>query len=133
MRYSLNLESWLPHHLHPTIKYVSSSLSSSLSLTSLRSSTLVGLGQSICRPTAPRCDLCDLAPTKLCPSARVVSPKKESPAKKKKWDLMDDEEKEKIRVKEEGNLYRAGGQPKVKVEIEIKVEVKVEGVIKDEE
>lgn len=46
---------------------------------------------------------------------------------------MDDEEKEKIRVKEEGNLYRAGGQPKVKVEIEIKVEVKVEGVIKDEE
>lgn len=33
---------------------------------------LVGFGQEICKPVAPRCDLCDVATAKLCPSRRAV-------------------------------------------------------------
>mgnify|MGYP002718647139 FL=1 len=40
---------------------------------------LVGFGQEICKPVGPRCDLCDVATAKLCPSRRVVVP---SPKKK---------------------------------------------------
>ncbi|GAA5900806.1 hypothetical protein JCM6882_007669 [Rhodosporidiobolus microsporus] len=87
----LNLESWLPKHLWPHVNKM-----------------LVGFGQEICRPTAPRCDLCDVATARLCPSRRVVS---SSPAKKKL----------KVEVKEEVKVeaaQAAEGGPSVKVEVE---------------
>lgn len=45
---------------------------------------LVGFGQEICKPVGPRCDLCDVATAKLCPSRRVVVP---SPKKKVKVEV----------------------------------------------
>ena len=47
----VNLESWLPPHLHKPINPM-----------------LVGFGQIICLPVGPRCDLCLLAKEKICPS-----------------------------------------------------------------
>ncbi|GAA5833851.1 hypothetical protein JCM11251_005987 [Rhodosporidiobolus azoricus] len=89
----LNLESWLPKHLWPSVNKM-----------------LVGFGQEICRPTAPRCDLCDVATARLCPSRRVVTT---SPAKKK----LQVEVKEKMKVDEAGE-----GEPSVKVEVEAVVQ-----------
>lgn len=55
----LNLQSWLPSHLHKPINPM-----------------LVGFGQVICLPVGPRCDVCLLASEKLCPSVvRNVSAK----------------------------------------------------------
>ncbi|KAE8209294.1 hypothetical protein CF327_g6704 [Tilletia walkeri] len=54
----LNLQSWVPKVLHGEINRV-----------------LVGFGQVVCLPVSPRCDLCVLSPTKLCPSRRKVDPK----------------------------------------------------------
>jgi endonuclease-3 len=55
----LNLQSWLPSHLHKPINPM-----------------LVGFGQVICLPVGPRCDVCLLATEKLCPSVvRNVSAK----------------------------------------------------------
>ncbi|KDQ59784.1 hypothetical protein JAAARDRAFT_126654 [Jaapia argillacea MUCL 33604] len=51
----LNLQSWLPTELHGEINHM-----------------LVGFGQTICLPVGPRCDLCQLSPKGLCPSARTV-------------------------------------------------------------
>ncbi|KII93905.1 hypothetical protein PLICRDRAFT_409015 [Plicaturopsis crispa FD-325 SS-3] len=52
----LNLQSWLPKELHPEINHM-----------------LVGFGQTICLPVGPRCDLCDLSSTGLCPSVQKVT------------------------------------------------------------
>jgi len=49
----LNLQSWLPTELHRDINHM-----------------LVGFGQVICLPVGPRCDLCDLSTSSLCPSAK---------------------------------------------------------------
>ncbi|GAA6036963.1 hypothetical protein JCM8097_005481 [Rhodosporidiobolus ruineniae] len=97
----LNLESWLPKHLWPEVNKM-----------------LVGFGQEICRPTAPRCDQCDLAAARLCPSRRVVTT---SPAKKRR--------KVEVEVKEEAKEEVKGeeGGPEVRIEVE------VEGVVKAEE
>ncbi|BGP13629.1 hypothetical protein JCM10213_007805 [Rhodosporidiobolus nylandii] len=88
----LNLESWLPKHLWPQINKM-----------------LVGFGQEICRPTAPRCDLCGVATARLCPSRRVVSPSK-SPAKKRL----------KVEVKEEEKVKIDGedGEPALEIKLE---------------
>ncbi|RPD55687.1 DNA glycosylase [Lentinus tigrinus ALCF2SS1-7] len=51
----LNLQSWLPLELHPEINHL-----------------LVGFGQTICTPVAPKCDQCELSDG-LCPSARKVA------------------------------------------------------------
>ncbi|KAK8861201.1 hypothetical protein IAR55_002020 [Kwoniella newhampshirensis] len=55
----LNLQSWLPPHLHKPINPM-----------------LVGFGQVICLPVGPRCDICLLGKKKICPS-RVVAVKSE--------------------------------------------------------
>jgi endonuclease-3 len=47
----LNLQSWLPPHLHKGINPM-----------------LVGFGQVICLPVGPRCDVCLLGQAKMCPS-----------------------------------------------------------------
>lgn len=80
---------------------------------------LVGFGQTICRPVGPRCDLCDVAKVpRLCPSKRVVSPKKSSPKKLK------------LELKEEDFEK---GKPEITVEVEeVKVTVVVETVIESE-
>ncbi|KAF8232589.1 DNA glycosylase [Tricholoma matsutake] len=49
----LNLQSWLPTELHRDVNHM-----------------LVGFGQVICLPVGPRCDLCDLSTSGLCPSAK---------------------------------------------------------------
>lgn len=54
----LNLQSWLPTHLHAQINKL-----------------LVGFGQVICVPISPRCDLCSVGQNRLCPSYRPVDPK----------------------------------------------------------
>lgn len=54
----LQLQSWLPKDLHPTIN-----------------KTLVGFGQVVCVPIGPRCDLCALGAARLCPSYRRVDAK----------------------------------------------------------
>ncbi|GAA5861633.1 hypothetical protein JCM8547_000689 [Rhodosporidiobolus lusitaniae] len=101
----LNLESWLPQHLWPHVNKM-----------------LVGFGQEICRPTAPRCDLCDVATARLCPSRRVVSPKKGSPVKKKAKVEVE------VEVKEEEE-----GKPEVEVKVEVQEEREVVGEVKKEE
>ncbi|WWD16910.1 hypothetical protein CI109_101342 [Kwoniella shandongensis] len=53
----LNLQSWLPPHLHKPINPL-----------------LVGFGQVICLPVGPRCDVCLLGKRKICP-ARVAGVK----------------------------------------------------------
>jgi endonuclease-3 len=62
----VNLESWLPQELHKDINVM-----------------LVGLGQTICLPVNPRCDLCHLGQLENspCPSKRKVLVKQ---AKKRK-------------------------------------------------
>ncbi|BGO89397.1 hypothetical protein NBRC10512_006313 [Rhodotorula toruloides] len=90
----LNLESWLPRHLWPTVNKM-----------------LVGFGQEVCKPVAPRCDLCDVATAKLCPSRRVVVA---SPAKKRV----------KMEVKEE----QTDGLPQVELALE-QAEEAVEQVV----
>lgn len=66
---------------------------------------LVGFGQEICKPVGPRCDLCDVAAAKLCPSRRLVVP---SPKKKVKVE---------VEVKGEDT-----GEPAVTVAMEAKEE-----------
>ncbi|KAF9531736.1 DNA glycosylase [Crepidotus variabilis] len=61
----LNLQSWLPKHLHGEINHL-----------------LVGFGQVICVPVRPKCDECQLSIKGLCPSARKVA--KGSKAKSRK-------------------------------------------------
>ncbi|POY74351.1 hypothetical protein BMF94_2545 [Rhodotorula taiwanensis] len=92
----LNLESWLPKHLWPSVNKM-----------------LVGFGQEICKPVGPRCDLCDVATAKLCPSRRVVVP---SPKKK---------------VKVEIEVKGEDGEPTVKVAME-EEEQKLVSAIKPE-
>ncbi|KAL0247092.1 hypothetical protein I308_104127 [Cryptococcus tetragattii IND107] len=47
----LNLQSWLPPHLHKPINPL-----------------MVGFGQVICLPVGPRCDICLLGQKEICPS-----------------------------------------------------------------
>ncbi|GAA6003189.1 hypothetical protein JCM10207_001793 [Rhodosporidiobolus poonsookiae] len=98
----LNLESWLPRELWPKVNKM-----------------LVGFGQEICRPVAPRCDSCDVGAERLCPSRRVVA---SSPAKKRV----------KVEVKEEVKEEEGGARVKVEIELEETVQGKV-GIKKEEE
>lgn len=68
---------------------------------------LVGFGQEICKPVAPRCDLCDVATAKLCPSRRAVVA---SPTKKRI----------KAEIKED---VVADGQPEIALALERAEEV----------
>ncbi|GAA5868285.1 hypothetical protein JCM3774_000993 [Rhodotorula dairenensis] len=86
----LNLESWLPKHLWPSVNKM-----------------LVGFGQEICKPVGPRCDLCDVATAKLCPSRRLVVP---SPKKKVKVEVEV--------IKGEEDL----GEPAVEVAVAVEAE-----------
>ncbi|KAI5479324.1 endonuclease III [Pseudohyphozyma bogoriensis] len=117
----LNLESWLPKVLHPKINLM-----------------LVGFGQTICKPVGPRCDLCDVAKVpRLCPSRRVVSPKKEgsaSPLKKLKGEEKEEEEsdeksKPKVEVEVEEAVVKSevlGEEESAVVKEEVEVKVKNE-------
>jgi hypothetical protein len=91
---------------------------------------LVGFGQEICKPVAPRCDLCDVSTVpSLCPSARKVILKKAkeellSPSKGKR---------RKVDADDERNCFVPipRSPPKVEIAIEegaagVKREVKVE-------
>ncbi|GAA6057470.1 hypothetical protein JCM3770_000777 [Rhodotorula araucariae] len=95
----LNLESWLPRHLWPHVNKM-----------------LVGFGQEVCKPVAPRCDLCNVASEKLCPSRRVVVP---SPRKKVKVEM-------KAEVKNEEGDARPKVEVKLEEEVEAVVAVKME-------
>ncbi|GAA5938276.1 hypothetical protein JCM3775_002935 [Rhodotorula graminis] len=98
----LNLESWLPQHLWPSVNKM-----------------LVGFGQEICKPVAPRCDLCDVAREKLCPSRRVVVP---SPRKKVKVELE---------IKDEEGLVKGeqGEDAASAPRLEVKLEEETQGVV----
>lgn len=101
---SLNLESWLPQHLWPSVNKM-----------------LVGFGQEICKPVAPRCDLCDVAREKLCPSRRVVVP---SPRKKVKVevqlqvDVKGEEEEEGVKREGGGQGEDRASAPRLEVKLE---------------
>ena len=71
----LRLQSFLPRELWQTIN-----------------KALVGFGQIVCVPVSPRCDLCDLARDKLCPSRRKVDPK--SIANRVQVHLLDEEDED---------------------------------------
>ncbi|GAA5914476.1 hypothetical protein JCM8208_004461 [Rhodotorula glutinis] len=102
----LNLESWLPQHLWPSVNKM-----------------LVGFGQEICKPVGPRCDLCDVAKEKLCPSRRVVVP---SPRKKVKLEVEVEVKGEgEEGVKEEGEGEDRASAPRV----EVKLEEETQGVV----
>lgn len=93
----LSLESWLPSELHGEINVM-----------------LVGFGQEICKPVGPRCDLCNVAQIgRLCPSKKVVSPRKVSPVKKKV--KLDDEE--------EAKAIDGDSSPKIKISIKVEMEL----------
>ncbi|GAA5845621.1 hypothetical protein JCM9279_006051 [Rhodotorula babjevae] len=97
----LNLESWLPQHLWPSVNKM-----------------LVGFGQEICKPVGPRCDLCDVAKEKLCPSRRVVVP---SPRKKVKVEVeVEVKDEEGVKAEEDG-----ANAPR----LEVKLEEEVQGVV----
>ena len=67
------------------------------------------VGQEICKPVGPRCDLCNVAKVpRLCPSKQAVSPRKKTPSKLIK------------------KLEEEDGKPELPIEVEAKVEVKVE-------
>ncbi|GAA5977009.1 hypothetical protein JCM11641_002226 [Rhodosporidiobolus odoratus] len=102
----LNLESWLPKHLWPKVNKM-----------------LVGFGQEICRPVGPRCDLCDVAVAKLCPSRRVVPPTSPRKARVKSEAGSPAKKRTKIEVEEGGEAE--GGKPEVEVKLEIE-DIKVE-------
>ncbi|KAH9024123.1 DNA glycosylase [Lactarius hengduanensis] len=55
----LNLQSWLPTEFHKEINHL-----------------LVGLGQVVCLPIGPKCDMCTLNTQNLCPSAQTVAKSK---------------------------------------------------------
>jgi len=61
----LNLQSWLPKPLHPEINHL-----------------LVGFGQTICTPVAPRCEDCSLS-SGLCPSVKLRTVKTRKVSSKK--------------------------------------------------
>ena len=64
-------------------------------------------GQEICKPTGPRCDLCDVAKVaRLCPSKRVVSPKKGSPSKVKKEEQREHSPKIEIGIEVEKTVVK---------------------------
>lgn len=115
----LNLESWLPKHLWPSVnkvrRYPRSIPMALWPCTHANNAhqMLVGFGQEICKPVGPRCDLCDVATAKLCPSRRVVVP---SPKKK---------------VKVEIEVKGEDGEPTVKVAME-EEEQKLVSAIKPE-
>ncbi|EJU05843.1 DNA glycosylase [Dacryopinax primogenitus] len=102
----LNLQSWLPREYHAEINHM-----------------LVGFGQALCFPVAPRCDLCALAEKKLCPSRSKVGNvegRKEVVWKKEEGEV-------KLEVEEIGEL---GGRREVFVNVpgegSAEVDVKVE-------
>ncbi|BGP37896.1 alpha,alpha-trehalase nth1 [Rhodotorula kratochvilovae] len=96
----LNLESWLPRHLWPHVNKM-----------------LVGFGQEVCKPVAPRCDLCDVASEELCPSRRVVVP---SPRKK-------------VKVEVKGEVKGEEGEAGPKVEVKLEEETDAVVAVKAED
>ncbi|SPO28911.1 related to NTG1 - DNA repair protein [Ustilago trichophora] len=96
----LNLQSWLPQHLHGKINRL-----------------LVGFGQVICVPVGPRCDLCTLGGGKgLCPSERIVDEK--SASKRVKVELLESDN-EPLDGEDENWVKAKKAEAKVKVEMEI--------------
>ncbi|GAA5891567.1 hypothetical protein JCM5296_004260 [Sporobolomyces johnsonii] len=114
----LNLESWLPKHLWPHVNKM-----------------LVGFGQEICRPVAPRCELCDVATAKLCPSRKVAPVPRAVVASSSPRGANSKMRKVKEEVKEE----EEEGKPKIEVGIESErvaaeeEDVGVRGVKKEED
>ncbi len=99
----LRLQSFLPKAVHSTIN-----------------KALVGFGQVICVPISPRCDLCDLAREKLCPSRRKVDP--QSVANRVQVHLLDEVDSDEERQKEEEGRIREvkeEGEPAVAVKLEV--------------
>ncbi|KAH6918958.1 DNA-lyase [Coprinopsis sp. MPI-PUGE-AT-0042] len=101
----LNLQSWLPTEYHQDVNTL-----------------LVGFGQMICTPVAPKCDQCLLSTMKdengkgLCPSARegLKDAKKRSVKRKA------------VKVEVEDGDEEGGSAPTVKVEVEVKEEAQME-------
>ncbi|KAL4245679.1 Endonuclease III [Abortiporus biennis] len=91
----LNLQSWLPQPLHPEINHL-----------------LVGFGQTICLPTNPRCNLCDLSDTGLCPSVKI--PKTRTTTKSSKVATLASGPKLEIELEDSKELIPM--TPSVKVE-----------------
>ncbi|KAF5382275.1 hypothetical protein D9757_008957 [Collybiopsis confluens] len=104
----VNLESWLPHELHPKINHM-----------------LVGFGQMICTPIRPNCSECSLSSVEgLCPSVKLTS---SSPRKgkqvsgKAKGDVLTGDLMAGELEMKEGNetmLEAGGGGPSIKIELE---------------
>ena len=78
---------------------------------------LVGFGQVICVPVSPRCDLCDLAKAKLCPSRRKVDPK--SIENRVQVHLLDEVEDDPEEKKVLDEVKRDSAEPEVKVKLEV--------------
>ena len=77
----LNLQSWLPSHLHKPINPM-----------------MVGFGQVICLPVGPRCDVCLLGQKALCPSRVKVDATKR---KEVVYTFRDEQDGAKVEVKYE--------------------------------
>ncbi|KIK66156.1 hypothetical protein GYMLUDRAFT_219034 [Collybiopsis luxurians FD-317 M1] len=107
----INLESWLPHELHPKINHM-----------------LVGFGQMICTPVRPKCNECSLSTIKgLCPSVQLSqsSPRKgkavitKAKTKTVSGELIVTEEQEvKVETAEREDDAFKGGGPSLKIELE---------------
>ncbi|CDO71906.1 hypothetical protein BN946_scf184940.g53 [Trametes cinnabarina] len=106
----LNLQSWLPLELHPEINHL-----------------LVGFGQTLCTPVAPKCDQCELSDG-LCPSARKVV-KGSSSKRRVKVASTDSAAGPKLKV-EDTNLQAHADSPSSDLPVLLKIEsdVKVEDV-----
>ncbi|WVQ79007.1 hypothetical protein IAT38_001099 [Cryptococcus sp. DSM 104549] len=104
----LNLQSWLPQHLHKPINPL-----------------LVGFGQVICLPVGPRCDICLLGEQKICPS-RVGGVKAQG-RKAVVYDFTGEEDG--VKVGEwDWRRDRKSGEGEEGVKVEAKVEVGYEGL-----
>ena len=105
----LNLESWLPKEFHGPINKI---LVGCTYLTSYWWIVLIDsvtVGQEICKPVGPRCDLCNVATVpRLCPSKQAVSPRKKTPSKLIK------------------KLEEEDGKPELPIELDAKPQVKEE-------
>ena len=68
-------------------------------------------------PVSPRCDLCDLAKAKLCPSRRKVDPK--SIENRVQVHLLDEVEDDPEEKKVLDEVKRDSAEPEVKVKLEV--------------
>ncbi|KAF2774247.1 DNA glycosylase, partial [Teratosphaeria nubilosa] len=95
------LESWLPRDKWHHINHL-----------------LVGFGQTICLPVGRRCDECDLANEKLCPSRVRGSPKKRTTKKEVAVKLEGCEPNEQIGGVEEAKIEQDDVGIKIEIENE---------------